>query len=441
MTDDSRRALWRPCYNIIMRRFTRIFVPTFIAMFVCALARADDWSITTADFQTHQAAALRGLGADGVRFVAAGTDAQEQTIPLDQFVSLQRAASDAAPTATTKFTLFLAGGDRLTGEPVRVANEQVTWHSPALGEITLPLQRLVSLVRGGDGEPAAPAEPASQDVARLANGDSVAGVATDITADHVTIKTDAGAADVPLGSVTQLTFATVASHASTNAAGAFQVKLIDGSAVTVADASIDQQSLKIALGPKSSAQHQIDVPLAQISAIEQLNGPVTWLSSLTPIERVQTPYFGGSPPWPARNDAAVDGGPLHAAGQSFTRGIGVHSYSRLTYDIAAGNWPAFRTQYAIDTGTGDAPRQLADVTVRIKLDDRVVHEQAHIRAGELSPVFNVDLSGAKRLTLEVDYGDAGDTQDHFDWIEPALLRHAAVVAPPPSTEPAPNGMK
>jgi hypothetical protein len=29
---------------------------------------------------------------------------------------------------------------------------------------------------------------------------------------------------------------------------------------------------------------------------------------------------------------------------------------------------------------------------------------------------------AKMLTLEVDYGAANDTQDRFNWIEPALVR-------------------
>src|SRR6185369_8072980 len=96
------------------------------------------------------------------------------------------------------------------------------------------------------------------------------------------------------------------------------------------------------------------------------------------------PYFGSAPPWPARNDLAVDGSPLRANGRTFSRGIGVHSYSRLTYEIDSSQWPAFRTQYAIDAGRGGEPRSLADVTVRIKLDDRVVHEQAHIRPGDLS---------------------------------------------------------
>jgi hypothetical protein len=119
-------------------------------------------------------------------------------------------------------------------------------------------------------------------------------------------------------------------------------------------------------------------------------------------------------------DTAVDGSPLRFGSQVFDHGIGVHAYSRLTYAIDPG-WKGFRTQYSIDSSE-DFPRPLADVTVRIKLDAKTVHEQEHVRAGLLSPVIWIDLSGAKTLELEADYGNAGDTQDHLNWIEPALVR-------------------
>ena len=144
-------------------------------------------------------------------------------------------------------------------------------------------------------------------------------------------------------------------------------------------------------------------------------------TNLTPVESVQVPYLGGAMPWPARFDAAVDGGPLAFGAEPFDHGIGVHAYSRLTFAVDPG-WTAFRTQYAIDSRR-DAPRLLADVTVRIEVDGKVVHEQQHVRAGSLSSVVRVDLTGARALTLECDYGPTGDTQAHLNWFEPALLRN------------------
>jgi len=41
----------------------------------------------------------------------------------------------------------------------------------------------------------------------------------------------------------------------------------------------------------------------------------------------------------------------------------------------------------------------------------------------------LDLKGAKSLTLEADFGDAGDTQAHLNWLQPALLRETPATAP------------
>jgi hypothetical protein len=91
-----------------------------------------------------------------------------------------------------------------------------------------------------------------------------------------------------------------------------------------------------------------------------------------------------------------------------------------------------RTQYAIEPD--DAP--YANVTVRIKLDGKVVHERMDFAAGELSPVITLDTGGARTLTLEVDYGKNADVQDRFLWIEPALLREKPPPPPPPPPPPS-----
>ena len=110
-------------------------------------------------------------------------------------------------------------------------------------------------------------------------------------------------------------------------------------------------------------------------------------------------------------------------------------YSRITWDLpaAGGNYKAFRTQYAID---GLAP--YADVTVRVKLDGKTVHERTGFTAGELSPVVLVPLNNAKQLTLEVDFGGNYNVQDRLNWIEPALITATAI---PSSPAPAPTATK
>ena len=383
-------------------------------------AAADDWSLTTADFQTR-AVAVRGMTADGVQ--VAGPGGGERVVPLDTFVSAQRAAAGGASAATPKFTLALAGGDHLVGEPVTVTGENLTWAEPLLGGVQVPFGRLVAMNSGASAS--TPDERPKQDVVTLANGDSVAGVFTGVADGKLAVQAaDGGPTAVPLGGVSRVAFASTGTPPA-DAGHAFRVRLVDGSAVTVVGVAVTGDGVSLTLA--APAGRVVPLPLVDVLSIEQLDGPVGWLSSRTPAESVQVPYLGGATPWPARFDAAVDGGPLAFNGQAFDHGIGVHAYSRLTFAIDPG-WAAFRTRFAVDSRR-DAPRLLADVTVRVKVDGRVALERRDVRAGVLSPVAVVDLTGAKTLTLECDYGPNGDTQAHLNWLEPALLRASPATRP------------
>jgi NPCBM/NEW2 domain len=253
-----------------------------------------------------------------------------------------------------------------------------------------------------------------QDVVTLGNGDVLKGIVIDISADKVTLQPETGdPTPVPLESVAAVMFATPAGAGPTTAPAqrALKVKLSDGSSLTAAALTGDDSSGWSITLPGAPAK-----PLegSVVVAIEQVNGPVSWLSSRTPSEIVQVPYLGT--PWPTRFDRSVKGGPIKFGDKTFGHGIGVHAYSRLTYPLD-GAYKSFRTQYAMD---GDLP--YADVTVRVLLDGKVVHEQKNFRAGVLCPVVQADLAAAKSLTLEVDFGDNYDTQDRFNWIEPALVK-------------------
>jgi hypothetical protein len=400
----------------------RVLLPSLVFLLSVCSVLAQDWTITTADFQTRPAA-FRGLSTDGAAVTWLASQ-QQATIPFDQFVSAQRSIADAAPTESA-FTLVMRGGDRLGGEPGPVVGEQLTWISPALGKILVPFNRLICINRGAN--PSVPDDAAKQDTVTLSNGDAVSGVFSNCADGKVALQTDNGATSIPLETVKRIVFAATG-PAAVDSSRAFRIHLTDATVITVADASLDGSKLKLALRGKNAPV--LEIPFASVTGVEQLNGPVGWLSSLTPIENVQTPYLVGGTSWPARFDLSVDGSPLSFDDIVYNHGIGVHAYSRLVFAIDP-QWKFFRTQYAIHSRRDD-PRRYADVTVRIKLDDKVAREELHVRAGVLSPVVELDLNGAKTLTLECDFGPAGDTQAHLDWLESALL-HEHPTPPTPAT--------
>src|SRR5215217_1984370 len=105
--------------------------------FVVPSVRADDgWTLTTADFK-RQSANLRSLDDNGATLQIYGQPAPT-TIPLDNLLQLER--GNATQQVRGAYALYLTTGDRVGGEPVSIANDQLTWRSPAAGELAIPLK-------------------------------------------------------------------------------------------------------------------------------------------------------------------------------------------------------------------------------------------------------------------------------------------------------------
>lgn len=387
-----------------------------LSLAFCSTALAqDEWTLTTADFKTEPVV-LKGFDASGVK-VASPDGMQPRTIPSDQFLDVARALPPAP--ASGKFVLHLTGGDRLTGEPVTLKADSLSWKNPQLGEISIPTARLLAIT-----PPAAASAPEqkNEDVVSLSNGDTIHGIIASMGGDKVTVQTSGGNSVVPLAAVASISFASTPGGKA--ALHGYRVWLDDGSSLIGSAARLEGTSLVLTLARNADRK----IALTHIASIEQVNGPVSWLSSRAPTEAIYYPFIGSARQPAAYMDRSWLGrGPIEFKGRRFPHGIGVHAFSRLTWQLD-GKYAALRTRYAVE---GDS--SMADVTVRIKLDDKVVYEQKNVRAGVLSPVIIEDLTTARTLTLEVD-GDSAYAQDALNWIETALLQHKPAVSPP-STEP------
>jgi hypothetical protein len=422
-----------------------------------ALARGDDaWVLTTADFRSERVG-LRAIDATGATVSNAG-DGQNRLVAFERLLMIERlgrSASAPPPAQTTQMTPAMPGGGfvviteggraRAVGTPQSLAGDELVWENPTVGELRLPLRSVVAIVsRGQQQQPqqqqhledalaaGGAANQRSEDVVTLGNADVVRGIISGVTGSRVSVQqTDGQTIDVPLETVARITFASTGatSFATANSDSrsaarqrAFCVGLADGSFVVAHSVRLSGEKVTIELSEGSVPR---TIALAAVTSVEQINGPVIWASALPMSDPVQRPLFDLS--WPARTDRSVDGEPIRVGDRTFARGIGVHSYSRLSFALDPA-WRAFRTQYAI---AGEWP--YANVTVRIKLDDRVVHERSDVRSGTLAQPVLIELSGGEMLlTLEVDYGKNYDVQDRFNWIEPAFLRVRPERPAPPS---------
>jgi hypothetical protein len=149
-----------------------------------------------------------------------------------------------------------------------------------------------------------------------------------------------------------------------------------------------------------------------------LRGKTTYLSDLVPIESRQTPFLPNATEWPFQRDRSVAGRPLRLGGREFPKGLGMHSRSTVTYDLA-GKYRAFHATVGLDdTTVGQGTAVCA-----VDLDGRRVFDESELsrhQGARRLPV--IDIRGVKRLTLIVDYGELGDSQDHVNWCDAVLLK-------------------
>jgi hypothetical protein len=375
-------------------------------------ARGDDvWTVTDAQFGSRTIQ-LDSIDAQGLR---AGGDI---ALSWDSVLDVSRSTAAASGPAD-RYDAYLSGGDRVGGDPIGVADEKLRWKSPVLGELEFPLDHLLAIARAAAPPPGLD-EPRSDDLVRLSNGDQTHGIVSQISAAGVTLQTADATPTLAWDAIGAVLFSTPVSPKADNRR-AFRVNFADGSMITATQLSLAGGRLSLGLDEKTSR----DADIAAVTSIEQLNGPISWLTDHRPIQNIYRPFFSEN--FPTRFDRTVDGSQtIPERFARFHHGIGCHSYSRVVYDLD-GTYAAFRTQFVVDS---DSP--LADVTVRILLDDKAVMERKNLKAGRVEGPVVIPLHDAKKLALEVDYGENYSTEGRFAWLDPALLR----TMPPAATQPA-----
>ncbi len=154
----------------------------------------------------------------------------------------------------------------------------------------------------------------------------------------------------------------------------------------------------------------LSVPLAEVAALDLYQGRAVYLSDLQPIRYEYFPYLDDR--WEYARDAATTGLDLRLAGSTYDKGVGLHSHSRLTYAVPPG-CRRFDALVGLDDRTG----RRGSVRVHVLADGKPLDlgDDRELTAAGGPLRVNVDLAGARELTLEVDFGKGGPVQDHVDW--------------------------
>ena len=164
----------------------------------------------------------------------------------------------------------------------------------------------------------------------------------------------------------------------------------------------------------------LKLPAAEVLSVRFRGGKMTYLSDLKPSKVEETPFFGRRLPW--RQNVNLLGEPLKMNGQTFERGLAVHSRCILTYDLDG----AYTTFEAL-LGFDDAVKGVGRVECRVVADGKELYANLDLRADGPPVKLALPVSGAEQLQLRVDFGPGQDTGDRVIWANARLLRR------PPTT--------
>ena len=323
--------------------------------------------------------------------------------------------------------MWLANGDRLIARSTAIEDEQLraAWREfPEWPEFVLPLESVrglsLSLPHSRERRDEIAAwlcdRKEQRDALRLLNGDVSSGEVAKWQDGTISLKTTGREVTLPIADVRDIAFNPELLTLPEPKELCWLVSLRDGSRVTLL------ASKSHVAGTTLKAAHVSgiawDIPLDAIFEMRVLRGRAVYLSDLAPIESRQTPFLPGSREFPMQRDRSAAGRPLRLGGREFPKGLGMHSRAAVTYDLA-GKYRAFHAIVGLDDTTVGAGTAMCAVEV----DGRRVFENSAVsRQKEAKRLPVIDVNGAKRLTLVVDFGELGDSQDHVNWGDAVLLR-------------------
>ncbi|MGA2067699.1 MAG: NPCBM/NEW2 domain-containing protein [Thermoguttaceae bacterium] len=321
--------------------------------------------------------------------------------------------------------VLLADGGVLAADVAGADKDHLTAESDLLGTLKLPLGALAGVVFR------LPADRARRDLLLdrvlratgesdrviLDNGDEVTGLVEAIRQGKIHVRADAGPLDVPLRQSVALVLNPALRQKPAAGPRLAWAGLSDGSRLRVMRLAGDGARLTLTpamLGtPPAAAAWKIEPK--DLVFLLPLGGRVVYLSDLKPDEYRQQPYL--DLPWPYHADRNVTGGLLRSGGRLWLKGLGVHSAATLSYALD-GSYRRFQADVGIDDSTGGR----GSVGFRVLVDGRPKYSSGPVRGGAAPLGVTVDLAGAKRLDLVVDYGEQGDVLDHADWLGARLVK-------------------
>ncbi|MEX0586615.1 MAG: NPCBM/NEW2 domain-containing protein, partial [Pirellulales bacterium] len=355
-------------------------------------------------------AAARLIGADE-RWSLTFENGSRQQLHVGELV---RWGTPREPADATG--ILLRDGGMLPGKITAASESVLELQSDALGAIKLPRKLVAAAVLAATAlsEERAATGVTSADQLRLANGDRLAGRLLGMAEKKIQWEARQGRITVSTENVARIEFAQREAAPPQHDRLKVTVGLDDGTRLLVDQLVTKENRAEIVLADGT----RVATELRRVVFLQPRGGRVTWLSDLKPQGYRHLPYL--SVEWPLALDRNVLGGPLRAGGRPYLKGLGLHSASRVTYQLEK-PYRRLAATLAID----DAAEHSGSVIFHVFTDDGTGRwterfSSPTARGGAPPIEMAVDVAGAKRVSLLVDGADYGDQRDYANWLDARL---------------------
>jgi hypothetical protein len=325
--------------------------------------------------------------------------------------------------------IVLAERGLLAVDNAEIHNDQLRATSRLWGEVRVPREKSRGIIFALPMDPERfdpllyrmVSRQATDDQLVLENDDTVYGTLIGLSNQHLELATKSGIETVDRRRVIAVLFGPA--RVSTAPSDRLYVSLAftDGSLIAAREATLDQGQLRIRTtdGMTFASSAGMDA-MGHIVSLQTFQPRVTYLSDLAPIGFKHTPYLAID--WPLGIDRNVSGGQQRSQGVVYTKGLGMHSTSRVAYELG-GQYRRFAAELALDDEVGQGGSVVGRVYVERKPRQwEEVYRSPVVRGGDRPVPVAVDVRGAERLALVIEHADRADQLDRANWLDARVVR-------------------
>jgi hypothetical protein len=348
-------------------------------------------------------------------------------LPLKQVLSLAPVKPPrTAPSAKTSVWIELVDGSRLTAQQITIHHGAASVDQGADKPLELPTAAIRRVRFSDPDNPKSPAWPSDADapaaadrlIVRAKSGvDLMEGVIGDVTPERVEFKVDDETVPAQRAKIDGLIFFHKTGEDLPDA-----MCVVDdpnGAHLKAKSVMLEGGRLQVT----TLAGPVITQSLESVSRLDFSAGKLIYLSDLTPESTHWTSYFDYGESLSAvaqfyapHRDEGPERLPLTLGGKAYAKGLSIYSRTEIQYRIPSGVKSLKAT-----TGIDDAVRPLGTVHLVISVDGRPLLDRAI--SGADAPIdLDLEVAGARRLTILVDFGGNQDAGDYLDLADARMLK-------------------